>query len=249
MSLNAQLKSQLRTLKLSGVLETLDLRILECQQNQLGFSEFLTFVLQDEIEKRNQRKIKKLLANSTMGQEKTLEAFDFTANPSVNPVLIRQLATCQFIERGENIFFLGPTGTGKTHLAKAIGHQACRKYLSALFFSATKLFDKLRQAELDNTIDTLLKKIFRADLLIIDDFALKKISQQSAEFLYTIIEARQKAKALILTSNRALPDWGAIFPDPIMANVILDRIAHNAYHIVLKGESYRRNFQPKIEIA
>ena len=249
MSVHVQLKSQLRALKLSGILDTLDLRIMECQQNQLGFSDFLAFILQDEIEKRNQRKIKKLLSDSRMGQEKTLESFDFIANPSVNPLLIRQLATCQFIERGENIFFLGPTGTGKTHLAKALCHQACRKYLPVLFFSATKLFDKLRQAELDNTIDTLLKKIFRADLLVIDDFALKKISQQSAEFLYTIIETRQNAKSLILTSNRALPDWGAIFPDPIIANVILDRIAHNAHHIVLKGESYRRNFRPKNDTA
>ena len=102
---------------------------------------------------------------------------------------------------------------------------------------------------MNNTIDDLLKKIFRADLIVIDDFALKKISQPSAEYLYSIIEARQATKSLILTSNRALPDWGAVFPDPIIANVILDRIAHKAHHITMKGESYRRNFRPKNNFA
>jgi DNA replication protein DnaC len=240
-----QLQEQMKRLKLSGMRENIELRILEAQQNQLSYSEFLGMLVTDEIEKRNMAKLQRLIKQANLGIEKTLESFDLSFNPSINAVYIRELATCQFIDKGENIFFLGPTGTGKTHLAKAICHMACRKYLSVAFFPFSHLSNELSKTTNNNQHHDVMKKLIKVDLLAIDDFAFKQIDQQTAEFLYTIVEARYMTKSIILTSNRAMADWAAIFPDPIMANAVLDRLAHNAHQIIIRGESYRKKFKPK----
>lgn len=247
--MNSQLKDQLKRLKLSGMLQHIDLRIMESQQNQLSYSEFLSMLITDEIEKRNMAKLARLIKQANMGAEKTLESFDMSFNPSINAAYIRELATCQFIEKGENIFFLGPTGTGKSHLAKAICHMACRKYLSVAFFPFYQFFNDFNKAILNNQQNKFMKKLSKVDLLAIDDFAFKKIDQKAAEFLYAIVDTRYTVKSIILTSNRAMADWAAIFPDPIMANAILDRLAHNAHQITIKGESYRKKFKPKFKNA
>lgn len=249
MSNTAQLKTQLKTLKLAGMLDNLDLRLLEAQQNQLAFSEFLSIILSDEIETRNMRKLKRLLLQAGVGSDKTIETFDFSFNPSINAVYIRELATCRFIERGEGVFFIGPTGTGKTHLAKALCHQACRKHLSAAFYSFFHFFNELEKAELKNQVSQLTKKLINVDLLVIDDFGFKKINQNAAEYLYRIVDARYAVKSIILTSNRAVTDWANIFPDPLMANAVLDRIAHHSHQIIFKGESYRKKLMPKLQNA
>lgn len=245
--MNALIKTQLKTLKLSACSDNLELRLLEAQQNQLAHSEFLSMLLTDEIENRQMRKVKRLLAQAGMGTEKTLESFDFSFNHSINAVNIRELATCRFIERGEGVFFIGPSGTGKTHLAKALAHQACRKYFTVAWFAFYQFFNELARAGINNHLDKLLKRLVKVDLLVIDDFGVKKIDQQSAEYFYTIIDARYAAKSIILTSNRAVSDWIAVFPDPLMANAILDRIAHHSHHIIIKGESYRKKLSPKFQ--
>jgi DNA replication protein DnaC len=249
MSHHAQLKQQLKTLKLSGIVETLDLRLLEAQQNQLSYSELLSIMLTDEIEIRNMRKLQRLLSQAGISSQQTIESFDFSFNPSINAAHIRELATCRFIERGEDIFFIGPTGTGKTHLAKALCHQACRMYFSCAYYPFHQFFNELNKAELKNQLSKFIKKIIKTDLLVIDDFGFKKIDQPSAEYLYAIVDARYGVKSIILTSNRAITDWASIFPDPLMANAILDRLAHHSHQIILKGESYRKKFKPKLQNA
>jgi len=244
-----QLKIQLKTLKLSGMLDQLELRLLEAQQNQLSYSEFLSLLLTDEIEKRNARKIARLIQQAAMGNQKTIENFDFSFNPSINAAHIRELATCRFIEQGQGVFFLGPTGTGKTHLAKALCHQACRRYFSVGFFSFFQFFNQLYKAEQKNQFSKYVNHLIKIDLLAIDDFGFKNISQQQAEHLYSIVDARYGVKSIILTSNRPFSDWLTIFPDPVIANAVLDRLAHNAHHVVIKGESYRKKFSPKFENA
>ena len=242
-----QLKTQLKTLKLSGMLENLDVRLLEAQQNQFAYSEFLAMLLNDELETRQMRKLKRLIAQANLGVEKTLENFDFSFNPSINAAHIRELATCRFIERAEGIFFFGPTGTGKTHLTKALCHQACRNQFTVAFYNFHQFFMELNNAAFKDQLSTFIKQLIKVDLLAIDDFGFKKISQQSAEYLYEIVDSRYSVKSIILTSNRAINDWPVIFPDPVIANAILDRLAHRAYQFIFKGESYRKKFKPQFQ--
>lgn len=245
MEQQTQLIQQLKKLKLSGILTTLEARILESQSNDLDYQTFLTLLLEDELEARQQRKVARLLRNAAFGTEQTLENFDFTLSPQLNRTLIRELATGDFIRRGQGIIMVGPPGTGKTHLAKALGHQACRKNYTVFFYKFYHLFAQLTKADINATIDKLMKKIIDSDLLIIDDFAFKKIDQKNAEFLYNIVDSRYGVKAIILTSNRAMSDWMNVFPDPVIAGAILDRVAHQAFQIQLKGESIRKKLAQK----
>jgi DNA replication protein DnaC len=249
MSGYSQLKSQLKQLKLSGTANTLELRLMEAESNELSFSEVLSMLLSDEIELRRDRSLQRLISHAHLESNKTLEHFDFTFNPTIKPQQIRELSTCHFMDKAENILLIGPTGTGKTFLAKAIAHSACRKHLRVEYYSYRELFSSLNKADLVNRLDRVLNLIIKADLLIIDDFGFKKLEQKSAEYLYAIIEARYQLKSTIITSNRSISDWSSLFPDPVMANAVMDRLCHNAHQIIIKGESYRKKFRPEIKNA
>ena len=249
MSNLAQLKTQLKALKLSGTLDTIEMRILEASSNQLSFTELLSMILSDELQTRQNRKLQRLITRARLESNKTIESFDFGFNPSIKSSQIRELATCRFIEKSENIFFVGPTGTGKTHLAKSIAHMACRQYLPVGYYNFHELFLTMSKADLSGKLDNLLKAIIKNNLLIIDDFAFKKLDQKQSEYLYAVVDARYGNGSIILTSNRSMSDWVGIFPDPIMANALLDRLCHNAHQIIIKGESYRKKKNPKNENA
>jgi len=245
MSNTAELHSLLKALKLSGILDHLDVRLMEAQNNELSFSELLAMILTDETEARRNRKLQRLIKRAHLDPGKTLESFDFSFNPSTNAMRMRELARCQFIERAENVFLLGPTGTGKTHLAQALAHMACRQHLVVDFYSFHALFAMLTRADLAGTLDRMIASLSKSDLLVIDDWAFKKMDQKTAEWLYAIVDARYALRSIILTSNRSLSDWASIFPDKVMANALMDRLAHNAHQIVIKGESFRKKNTPQ----
>lgn len=238
------IKNQLSRLKMSGMLDTLEIRLSEAQNSGLSYSQLLTLLLNDEIEKRQERKLKMLIRKSGIGNQHTLENFDFSFNNTINAAQIKELATCRFVSKGENVFLTGPTGTGKTHLTKAICHHACRINLNVLYYRFYELFNMLKQADVKNKLPLVMKQINKAAILAIDDFAFKKIDQISAEFLYAIVDSRYRQNSLIITSNRSIADWMAAFPDPVMANAIMDRLAHSAHQITIKGESFRKQFRP-----
>lgn len=245
MNLDHQIMQQLKNLRLSGVLESLDLRLQQAQAASMGYIDFFQLIIQDEIERREAKKLQMRLRRAAFEEEKIVECFDFSFNPKINTRLINDLATCIFIKKTEHILLYGPAGTGKTHIAQAIGHQACRLGYDVLFTKAIKLFRSLLAARADHTWEKRVKKYLAPDLLIIDDFGLCTLTSTQAEDFYEIITERHLKSSIIITSNRPTQDWVPLFPDPVMANSALDRLAHHAHHLLMEGESYRRKLMPK----
>ncbi len=245
MNLNHQLESQLKVLRLGGMLQSLELRLEQARSSPLGHLDFFGLLVQDEIERREAKKLNLRLSRASFEQHKTLEEFDFTFNPKINSRLIRDLATCVFIEKSEHLLVYGSTGTGKSHIAQALGHQACRKGYDVLFTKAVKLFRFLLAARADHSWERRIKKYLHPDVLIIDDFGLSALSPTQAEDFYEIVAERHLRSSIVITSNRPPQDWIALFPDPVMANSALDRLAHHAHHLIMEGESYRKKLRPK----
>ncbi|MFH1125126.1 MAG: IS21-like element helper ATPase IstB [Pseudomonadota bacterium] len=245
MNLNHQLETQLKVLRLGGLMETLEPRLQEAQSVSLGYVEFLQLLVQDEIERREAKKLSLRLTRASFEEQKTLEAFDFAFNPKINRKLIRDLSTCTFVEKKEHVLLYGPAGTGKSHIAQALGHQACRRGYDVLFTKAAKLFRHLLAGRADQSWEKRIKKYLHPDLLIIDDFALTALTPTQADDFYELVSERHLNSSIVITSNRPPQDWIALFPDPVMANSALDRLSHHAHHLIMEGESYRKKLRPK----
>lgn len=212
---------QLRILKVGGFVETLDLRVAQTQKDELSHLAFLTLVVQDEIERREAKKLEARLQKTSFEENKTLEGFDFTFNPKIKRSVITDLATCLFIERKEHILVYGPAGIGKTHIVQAIGHEVCRKGYSVFFVKAVKMFRHLLAARADHSWEKQMKKYLYPDVLIIDDFGLTALNSIQAEDFYEIVSERHLKSSILITSNRPPQDWVALFPDPVVANSAL----------------------------
>jgi len=235
----AQLTPQLKHLRLSGLLESLDLRNRQAVDERLSYLEFLARVLEDEVERRAQKQLHLRLRRAAFHGDKTLETFDFAFNPTVNRQLIFDLAAGSYIQRHENVLICGPTGVGKSHLAQALGHEACRRGYDVLFVSAPRLLQHLNGGRADGTYERRLQTYLRPDVLIVDDFGLKPLATTSAEDWFDIIAERYEHGSLIITSNRALSEWPDLFSNPILASAGLDRLFHHAHAVTITGDSYR----------
>jgi DNA replication protein DnaC len=239
------LMEQLRKLKLGGFAETLELRAAQAHTEEFSHLAFLALMLQDEIERREAKKLAVRLQKASFEEPKTLEGFDFAFNPKIKRGTVTDLATCRFVENRDHILIYGPAGVGKTHLAQAIGHEACRRGYSVLFVKATKMLRYLFAARADQSWEKSLKKYLHPDLLIIDDFGLTVLTPIQAEDVYEVVTERHLRSSIVITSNRPPQDWVALFPDPVMANSALDRLSHHAHHIMIdEGESYRKKLRP-----
>lgn len=239
MELKSQLVPKLKSLRLSGVLETLDVRNREAIEEKCTYVEFLQKLLEDEVERRGQKQLSLRLRRSNLDPNKTLEAFDFGFNPNINRQQIYDLATCAFVERAEGLFLCGPAGVGKSHLAQALGHEAARRGYDVLFTRTSAMLAQLHGGRADGTYERRLATYQRPDVLILDDFGLKPMRPPAAEDLYEIIEARYSRGAMILTTNRAFNEWPELFDNPVLASAALDRLAHGATQLVITGDSFR----------
>ncbi|MCA9521753.1 MAG: IS21-like element helper ATPase IstB [Myxococcales bacterium] len=236
----------LKKLRLSGVLQSLELRSKQAVGDDLTHLEFLYRLLCDEVERREAKQLDLRIRRATFESVTSLEEFDFQFNPLLPKAKILDLATCAFLDRRENVALIGPAGIGKSHIAQALGHRACLAGRSVLYVEARDLFARLRASRADATYERRLKTITAPDLLIIDDLGLTPLRDDEPVDLYEIIRRRYERSSTIVTSNRDIDEWYPLFGDQLLASAALDRFLHHAHVIVApKGRSHR-NPQPDV---
>jgi len=244
-----QVENKLRILKLGGMIETLEMRLDQAQKDGVNFTQFLEVLLEDEVQHRANKRLATRIIRAHFEEEKSLEGFDFNFNPKLPAQYIRELATCQFIERKESVILCGPVGVGKTHLAQALGHQACRSGYNVLFTKAGRLLADLGGGRADETWEKRIQHYLKTDLLILDDFAMKEFTKTQAEDIYELIDRRNRNSSLVVTANRTPKDWYTLFPNPVIAESALDRLISGAHMITLTGRSYRSMLRPNKDLA
>lgn len=239
MSTDQDLVPVLKKLRLSGVLQTLDLRIRQAVDDDVAHVEFLYRLLHDEVERREAKQLHLRLKRAKFASTKALQDFEFRFNPQIPKAKVIDLATCAFVERQENVLLVGPAGVGKSHLAQAIGQRACRAGHKVLYVPASRMLGQLRASRADRSRDRTMLRFTSPDLLIIDDLGLRALRGDEPEDLYDVICGRYEKGATVITSNRAVREWFPLFGDDLMASAAMDRLLHHAHVVVLEGDSYR----------
>lgn len=229
----------LKKLRLSGVLQSLELRLQQAREDSLPYEEFLFRLLSDEVERRDGKQLEQRVRRANFEHDKTLEDFDFHFNPNVPKGRVIDLATCSFVEKRQSVLLLGPAGVGKSHIAQALGHRACRLGKSVLHVVAQDLFKQLRAARADGSHDRRMMRFTTPDLLIIDDLGLRPLRDDEPVDLYEIIRTRYERHSTMITSNRTASEMGELFGDPLLASAAMDRLLHDAHVLILEGASFR----------
>jgi DNA replication protein DnaC len=236
----------LRQLKLTGMLDTLDARLAEAQAGTLGHVEFLQILCEDELARREAAAVARRLRAARLPAGATLEGFDYSFNPKLPAAQIRDLARLEFVTGGEGLCIYGPVGVGKTHLAAALAHQACRRGWDATFVTASRLLSELAGGHADHSFTSRLKRLAKPAVLVIDDFAMRDFTVSQADDFYELTCERvgRPGHAMILTSNRSPADWYPLFPNAVVGESVLDRVINSSHHLLLDGKSYRPNRRP-----
>jgi len=235
-----RVKEQLENLKLLVALSELDGVLERGQKEELSMVEVIDSLLELELAARFERRLKTNFQLSGIPVQKRIEEFDFEAQPQVPKRTIEELATLRFLANGENVLFLGPCGVGKTHLAIALALKALEQGHRVYFLTLHDLVTRSAAARARGRLDTFFSAVLRADLFILDELGFLPLAAQDATFLFEIVNKRYQArKSVIVTSNKSYGQWGEIFPDPVLAVALLDRLLHHATAVNIRGESYR----------
>jgi DNA replication protein DnaC len=237
------LAAGLRHLKLSGMLGTLDARLAQAHAGELGHLDFLQVLCQDEISRRESASLHRRVRAARFETEATVEGFDFGASPKLPAAQIRDLAALRWLAGGESVILYGPVGVGKSHIAQALAHLAIRSGADARFMKTSRALAHLAGGHADRTWDKRLRELTRPAALVLDDFAMRELTAAQADDLYELITERA-GKSMILTSNRAPADWYPLFPNPVVAESLLDRLINTSHQVFMNGPSYRPNKRP-----
>jgi DNA replication protein DnaC len=244
MEIHNSLKTVLKRLRLSGVLHTLPDRLAYAGKTKLPPQDLLELILQDEIDRREHKSLHLRIDKAGFEEEHTFENFDWDAPITFDRDRVKDLFGLGFLDRHEDVLFMGPVGVGKTFLADALGHAVCRAGKHVLRLRADALLKDFLQSRADNSTSKTLRKYLLPHLLIIDDFGLRRLDARQSSDIYEVIIERHKRGSTIFTSNRTVEEWIPLFDDPMLAQSALDRLAHNAHQVVIEGDSYRERLAP-----
>lgn len=245
-SVDAELKTLLRKVKLGRCLDTLPERLALARAESLPHADFLSLVLCDEVERRDRSSAELRARAAKLDPAMRLETFGAEAAARYDRALWTELCALRFLDDAAGVLVLGPVGVGKTHLATALGHIAIRRRRSVVFSRADQLLRRLKAARLDNSVEAEMRRLARVDLLILDDFALQAMdSLETADFYELVVERHQKGSTVI-TSNRDPSEWIGLMSDPLLAQSAIDRLVATSYELVVEGESYRRRQRPTL---
>jgi DNA replication protein DnaC len=239
----AQIKNNLKALRLGAMYDNIELRIKEAVDSKMSFSDLLLILTQDEVDRRKQKRKELTIKKAGLGNYKHIVEFDFNFNPGMNRQKIMDFMTCNFIRRSENIIFAGPAGVGKTFLAKAIAYEACCKGFKTLFTRTEKMLETIYSGKADGTYNKKLDVFIKPDLLVLDDWGMLAFSNQFLNILNEIVSERYENGPIIITSNRPVENWDELFSEPVISSALLDRIFHNSHIIKMNGKSYRRRLK------
>jgi DNA replication protein DnaC len=247
--ISPELKAVMRRLKLSRMLDTLPERLTLASQQKMPHQDLLLLVFSDEVSRRNSQAAAFRAQRAGLDHEMQLERWDQTAKVTYNQTLFHELVSLRFIDARAHVAIFGPVGVGKTFIAHALGHIACRRNYSVLALRADKMLKTLKHARLDNSHEAELRKLLAVDVLLIDDFGMDLMDPTESRDAYEIFTERHRAGSIIVTSNRGPDEWLATFADPIRAQSAIDRFCGNSYDLVIDGESYRPRQKPQLQQA
>jgi len=235
-----QIETKLKQLRLKGMLRSWEAISETRRIHELAFSDGLEMLLQAEEDERSNNRFDRLLKNARFRYQSSLEELNYDPSRGLDKSLVTELATCQYIAKGESLVITGSTGCGKSFLASALGHQACSHGYSVMYFNSQKFMMRIKMARLEGSILKFFDKIAKTSLFIMDDFGLTNMEQQQQFDLMEIIEDRHGKKSTIIASQLPIASWYDIISEATIADAILDRLVHTSYRIELKGESLRR---------
>jgi len=236
-----QTLARLRELRLAVFAETYDLQLQQPKINSLSFDERLALLVDAEVAARENRRLTRLVRSAGLPEPASLEEIDLRPGRGLDKGYIATLASCEWIRRQQPVIVVGPTGAGKTWIASALVNQACRLRMSAKWYHMNDLLEDIATASADGSLPKLKKALAKPMLLVLDDFGLGAIDQEAATVMLNVVDRRLRAGgALLLTSQFPVDKWHSLFPDPSVADAILDRIVHSAHVLTMKGESMRK---------
>lgn len=243
---SVELNAVLRRLKLGRMLDTLPERLVLARQQKMPHQDFLLLVLSDEVSRRESQATSLRANKAHLDPTLELDAWDTTAKVTFDRALLGELATLRFLDSRQHVSIVGQVGVGKTFLAHALGHIACRRAASVLAVRADQMLKTLKHARLDHSHEAELRKLVAVDLLIIDDFCLDAMDPIESRDVYDILIERHRSGSIVVTSNRGPDEWIAAFADPMRAQSAIDRFTNNSYDLVIEGESYRKRLKPSL---